>query len=57
MLDKSYTYQPLKVLVEPGKTVPTTSLPDHEQELIEKQMLMVSEVADLDFCEDDEWMV
>jgi len=57
MHDKPYLYPPPKVLVEPGKVVPITSLPEQEQQLLEKQMLMVSEVADIDFCEDDEWMV
>lgn len=47
----------VRVLVEPGKTVPSRILPEVEQKEIETQMRMVSDVAKLDFCEDDEWMV
>jgi len=56
-MDKPYMYPPPRVLTASGKTVPITSLPEEEQRLIEKQILMVSEVAKLDFCEDDEWMI
>ena len=48
---------PVRVLVEPGKTVPMESLDPKEQADVKRQMQLVSEVADLDFCEDDEWMV
>jgi len=56
-MDKPYMYPPPRVLTASGKTVPITSLPEEEQRLIERQIRMVSEVAKLDFCEDDEWMV
>jgi len=56
-MEKPYLYPPPRVLVAPGKTVPITSLPEKEQEMLEKQILVVSAVARLDFCEDDEWMV
>lgn len=57
MKNKPYLYPPPGVLVAPGKVVPIHHLPEAEQEQIEKQILLVSEVAQLDFCEDDEWMV
>ena len=56
-MDKPYMYPPPRVLTASGKTVPITSLPEEEQRLIERQIRMVSEVAKLDFCEDDEWMI
>jgi len=57
MSEKPYLYPPPRVLIEPGKTVPITSLPEQEQQLLERQILLVSEVAQLDFPEDDEWMI
>jgi len=55
--EKPYLYPPPGVLIAPGKVVSITSLPEQEQIEIEKQILMVSAVAALDFCEDDEWQV
>jgi hypothetical protein len=55
MEEKPYLYPPPKVLVAPGRTVPITNLPEQEQKEMEQQILWVSKVATLDFCEDDEW--
>lgn len=55
--EKPYLFPPPRVLVAPGKTVLITSLPEQEQKEIEQQILLVSEVAALDFCEDDEWQL
>lgn len=57
MPEKPYLYPAPRVLIEPGKTVPITSLPEQEQQLLERQILLVSEVAQLDFPEDGEWMI
>jgi len=57
MKEKPYMYPPPRVLVAPGKTVPITLLPEQEQKDIERQILLVSEVSKIDFCEDDEWML
>lgn len=46
-----------KVLIAPGKVVPVESLPEKEQKEVEAQMRLVSEVAEIDFPEDDEWML
>ena len=47
----------IKVLVAPGKVVPVESLPEKEQREVEAQLRLVSEVAEIDFREDDEWMM
>ena len=56
-MEKPYLYPPPRVLTASGKTVPITSLPEKEQAQYESQILLVSEVARIDFPEDDEWMV
>jgi hypothetical protein len=56
-MEKPYLYPPPRVLVAPGKTVPITSLSEEEQAQYEAQILFVSEVAKIEFYEDDEWMV
>jgi hypothetical protein len=48
---------PVKVLVAPGKVVPLESLPEKEQNEVEAQLRLVSEVAQIDFPEDDEWVL
>jgi len=55
-MEKPYLYPPPKVLVD-GRTVPITALPEQEQRALERQILLVSKVARLDFPEDDEWEV
>ena len=55
--EKPYLYPPPRVLTASGKTVPITSLPEKEQAQYEAQILLVSDVARIDFPEDDEWMV
>jgi len=55
--EKPYMYPPPKVLVAPGKTVSIRSLSEEEQKEIEAQILLVSEVAQIDFREDDEWQL
>lgn len=47
----------IKVLVAPGKVVPVESLSEKEQEEVALQMRLVNEVAEIDFREDDEWML
>jgi hypothetical protein len=55
--EKPYLYPPPRVLVAPGKVVSITSLPEEGQREVEAQILLVSEVAGIDFCEDDEWQL
>lgn len=45
---------PIRVLVEPGVTVPLASLSAKDQRDVERQIKMVSEVAELEIREDDE---
>ena len=55
--EKPYLFPPPRVLTATGKTVSITSLSEEEQKEYEAQILLVSEVAQFDFCEDDEWML
>ena len=52
MKEKPYLYPSPRVLVEPGKTVPLSSLSEEEQQLYEQQILLVSACPQI--CEDDE---
>jgi len=44
----------IKVLTAPGRTVPLESLPENEQQEIQRQINMVSEVASYEITEADE---
>ena len=55
--EKPYLLPPPRVLIAPGKVVPITSLPEDEQKEYEAQIRLVSEVARIEFYEDDEWML